>query len=248
VPSFPRAGQKPWPGEARPNEPLQPMAPGLEQAARPIYAGCAADNIPPAAQFIRSPDDGEAHDTRTHTTPWVGDKVQLTTAIPIVMTTAEEPVHFGLVKSLARPGGNITGLSEQYADLVPKWLELLKEPLADGFALTGGRFFDPENRWIFYLDADPACGQITGGTSGVALLPANDLRGSPGSRTNHHVLVSRQIPQESAGGSEAFVHYSAIAAAGFKSLNEGDQVEFEVTQGPKGPQAQAVRKVTAPAR
>jgi hypothetical protein len=38
VPSFPRAGQKPWPGEARPNEPLPPMATGLEQAARPIHA------------------------------------------------------------------------------------------------------------------------------------------------------------------------------------------------------------------
>jgi len=43
------------------------------------------------------------------------------------------------------------------------------------------------------------------------------------------------------------VHYSVIAASGFKLLNEGDQVEFEVTQGPKGPQAQSVKKVT-PAR
>jgi hypothetical protein len=49
--------------------------------------------------------------------------------------------------------------------------------LADGFALTGGGFNDPDNRWIFYVDADLVCGQYTGGTSGVALLPANDLRG-----------------------------------------------------------------------
>jgi hypothetical protein len=48
---------------------------------------------------------------------------------------------------------------------------------ADGFSLTGGEFNDPQNRWVFYLDADPLCGQATGGTSGVALLPANDLRG-----------------------------------------------------------------------
>lgn len=49
--------------------------------------------------------------------------------------------------------------------------------LADGFSLTRSGFQDPNNRWIFFIDADPICGQYTGGTSGVALLPANDLRG-----------------------------------------------------------------------
>jgi cold shock protein len=39
------------------------------------------------------------------------------------------------------------------------------------------------------------------------------------------------------------VHYSAIQAQGFKSLSEGDKVEFEVTKGPKGLQASNVRKV-----
>lgn len=48
------------------------------------------------------------------------------------------------------------------------------------------------------------------------------------------------ITQES--GPDVFVHYSAIAGNGFKSLAEGDTVEFEVTTGPKGPQAQNVRK------
>ena len=52
--------------------------------------------------------------------------------------------------------------------------------LADGFALTGGGFNDPNNRWVFYVDADPACGQYIGGTQGVALLAANDLRGLTG--------------------------------------------------------------------
>jgi len=45
-------------------------------------------------------------------------------------------------------------------------------------------------------------------------------------------------------GPNVFVHYSGIAASDFKLLNEGDQVEFQGTQGPKGPQAQSVRKVT----
>jgi len=43
------------------------------------------------------------------------------------------------------------------------------------------------------------------------------------------------------GGQDVFVHYSAIQADGYRSLDEGQRVEFEVTQGPKGPQADAVR-------
>ena len=49
------------------------------------------------------------------------------------------------------------------------------------------------------------------------------------------------ITQE--GGEDVFVHYSAVQAQGFKSLAEGDRVEFEVTCGPKGLQAANVRKV-----
>jgi CspA family cold shock protein len=45
------------------------------------------------------------------------------------------------------------------------------------------------------------------------------------------------------GGQDVFVHYSAIQADGYKSLDEGQRVEFEVTQGNKGPQADQVRLV-----
>jgi CspA family cold shock protein len=45
------------------------------------------------------------------------------------------------------------------------------------------------------------------------------------------------------GGQDVFVHYSAIQSDGYRSLDEGQRVEFEVARGPKGPQADAVRIV-----
>ena len=45
------------------------------------------------------------------------------------------------------------------------------------------------------------------------------------------------------GGPDVFVHFSAIEGSGYRNLEENDKVEFEVTQGPKGPNAANVRKV-----
>ncbi len=44
-------------------------------------------------------------------------------------------------------------------------------------------------------------------------------------------------------GDDVFVHFNAIEGEGYKTLDEGDQVEFEITQGPKGPQANKVTKI-----
>ena len=46
------------------------------------------------------------------------------------------------------------------------------------------------------------------------------------------------------GGKDIFVHFSAIQDAGFKTLTEGEEVEFEIVNGPKGEQATNVQKVS----
>jgi putative ABC transport system substrate-binding protein len=63
----------------------------------------------------------------TTATPATEAAKQATSLIPIVFVSAGEPVGAGLVASLARPGGNVTGLSSQTADLTGKRVELLRE-------------------------------------------------------------------------------------------------------------------------
>ena len=56
-------------------------------------------------------------------------------------------------------------------------------------------------------------------------------------RTKGYGFIAREE------GEDVFVHFSAINSEGFKTLDEGDKVEFEITEGPKGPQAANVSKV-----
>jgi len=48
---------------------------------------------------------------------------------------------------------------------------------------------------------------------------------------------------EQEGGEDVFVHYSSIGGDGFKTLAEGDEVEFDLTQGPKGAKAENVSRL-----
>ena len=72
----------------------------------------------------------------TSGTPQVAAAKQATSVIPIVFAVANEPVGSGLVPSLARPGGNVTGLSIQQTDVAGKRIELLRE-LVSGLRRLG---------------------------------------------------------------------------------------------------------------
>jgi putative tryptophan/tyrosine transport system substrate-binding protein len=76
-----------------------------------------------ATEFIRMKVDV----ILTHNTPAVLAVKQATSMIPIVFATAGDPLGSGLVASLSRPGGNVTGLSSQGSDAAGKRLELLRE-------------------------------------------------------------------------------------------------------------------------
>jgi putative tryptophan/tyrosine transport system substrate-binding protein len=76
-----------------------------------------------AAEFVRLKVDV----ILTHNTPPVLAAKQATSVIPIVFATAADPIATGLVASLARPGGNVTGLSSQGPDIAGKRIELFRE-------------------------------------------------------------------------------------------------------------------------
>ncbi len=83
------------------------------------------DQLPAlAAELVRLPVDVIV---TTGGVPGTRAAMQATTTIPIVMAEAGDPVGTGLVASLARPGGNVTGLSVMAPDVVAKQLQLLKE-------------------------------------------------------------------------------------------------------------------------
>ena len=86
-------------------------------------AGDADRAAPFAKQLVALKPDAILSNTTPNTTALQRE----TSTIPIVFTAVSDPVGSGFVKTLARPGGNITGFINLEASLIEKWLELLKE-------------------------------------------------------------------------------------------------------------------------
>jgi putative ABC transport system substrate-binding protein len=111
---------------------------------------------------------------------------KLTTTIPIVMGTATDPLGAGLVASLSRPGGNITGFTFIDPELIGKWMELLKQvaPSINRAALV----FNPKTAPFYYnfmrtLEATRASielGAMTAGTMEELRAAVNDQDRNPG--------------------------------------------------------------------
>jgi ABC-type uncharacterized transport system substrate-binding protein len=105
-----------------------------------------------AAEFVRLKVDL----ILTHNTPPTLAAKQATSVLPIVFATAGDPVGTGIVASLARPGGNITGLSGQAADTAGKRVELLRDLIPDLRRLA--IFLADDSSLITALEADEVQG------------------------------------------------------------------------------------------
>ena len=81
---------------------------------------------------------------------------------------------------------------------------------------------------------------IDGGSRTLLLGRNMDVRGTVKwfNNTKGYGFIGRE------DGPDVFVHYSAIVGDGYRTLQEGDPVEFEIVQGPKGPQATNVQKAS----
>jgi putative ABC transport system substrate-binding protein len=105
------------------------------------FAEGKTDQLPSlAAELVRRKVDVIA----TWSTPAALAAKRATTTIPIVIGSAADPVGSGIVVSLARPGGNITGWTHLGLDLRAKYLELLKEAVPK--AIRFGVFWNPTNQ------------------------------------------------------------------------------------------------------
>jgi len=127
----------PWPAPtpSAPSPTLEAFRQGLRELGRVEGQNIAIEYRYAEGKFERLPDLAaelvrlKVDVIVTSSDPAIRAVKQATTTIPIVMAVTGDPVGTGLVASLARPGGNITGLSLLAPELAGKRLELLKETL-----------------------------------------------------------------------------------------------------------------------
>ena len=126
------------------------------------WAGSNASTLPELAASL----------VQTNPTTIIGTCIPSTRAakvatktIPVVMSVDGDPVEAGLVSSLARPGGNVTGTSTLFDELIPKWLELLNAavPKVRHFG-----FFSHDNPY-FWAQFEGAAQRIGVKTSGIEI-------------------------------------------------------------------------------
>jgi putative ABC transport system substrate-binding protein len=124
-----------------------------------------------AAEFVRLKVDV----ILTHNTPPVIAAKQATSVIPIVFATAADPVDTGLVASLARPGGNVTGLSSQTTDLASKRIELLREVVPGLRQLAF--LSQPDNPYVVFdmRQAEAAARRLGLETASLEIRRAEDI-------------------------------------------------------------------------
>lgn len=103
----------------------------------------------------------------TSATPAIRATMRVTNAIPIVMAVAADPVGTGLVASLSRPGGNVTGLSVMSTDLAQKRLQLLRDvmPAVARVAVLG---WERDQRHTEVMIAET---EAAGRQMGIAVIP-----------------------------------------------------------------------------
>jgi putative tryptophan/tyrosine transport system substrate-binding protein len=124
-----------------------------------------------AAEFVRL----KVNVILTHNTPPVIAAKQATSVIPIVFATAADPVDTGLVASLARPGGNVTGLSSQTTDLASKRIELLREVVPGLRQLAF--LSQPDNPYVVFdmRQAEAAARRLKLETASLEIRRAEDI-------------------------------------------------------------------------
>lgn len=152
-----------------------------------------------AAELVRA----NVHVIVTSGEPAIQAAKDVTKTIPIVMGAAGDPVGAGFAASLARPGGNITGVSNLAVEMTGKWLELLREavPRLSHVAVL----WNPANRThqTFWKEAQAAARTMGLEVLGVEFRSPDDFERGFATMARHHVNGVLVLPDPVTGGNRA---------------------------------------------